>query len=313
MTTTSTGYDEEVEIEALPSSADAQKWLSGAGENTGDFYRACTALGIVVTCDFTEGPHTHTDKEDPARRGRKPDRGDFIRYRVLRPAELRVFAGKKDGAAPQELSTQRVLVAMKGYEHSVPAFDAGEKQSLSVSFDSTGALTSISNDTTGGAAAAASDLGDFSSGLKDAFDAGSDIAAPFTPGGRAKILKDQLDEINNRAALSPAPDPNKKLETRSPRRNSRRGSRSPGSWPAARQTAQSSSWAARRSPQADPAREPAPGRRPEAGSRGPAQVPLPGLRTRFLSSRMVLCRRRFAAHMPRQERAQKARSLPQLR
>jgi hypothetical protein len=125
---------------------------------------------------------------------------------------LRVFAGKKNGASRQELSTQRILVAMKGYEHSVPTFDAGEKQSLSVSFDGTGALTSISNDTTGGAAAAATEFAGLPTGLKDAFEAGGDIAAPFTPGGRAQILKDQLDEINNRAALSPAPDPNKKLE-----------------------------------------------------------------------------------------------------
>lgn len=211
VTTTSTPYDEEVEIKALPLSAGAQDWLNDAEKNASPFYNACAALGVVIACDFAEGPPRHAVREH-ASGGQEPARDSLICYRVLRPAVLRVFAGKPNGASLKELSTQRILVAMKGYEHSVPAFDAGEKQSLSVSFDSTGALTSISNDTTGVAASTASELGDLPSGIKDAFDAGTDIATPFTPGGRAKILQDQLDEINNRAALSPAPDPNKELE-----------------------------------------------------------------------------------------------------
>src|ERR1700722_1829193 len=212
VTTTSTPYDEEVEIKALPVSGRAQEWLNDAEKNASSFYNACTALGVVVTCDFEKGPPQHAVREHASGGGQEPDRDGFIYYRVLRPAVLRAYAGKPNGTSLKELGTQRILVAMKGYEHSVPAFDAGEKQSLSVSFDSTGALTSISNDTTGAAASAASELGDLPSGIKDAFDTGTDIATPFTPGGRAKILQDQLDEINNRAALSPAPNPNKKLE-----------------------------------------------------------------------------------------------------
>lgn len=58
----------------------------------------------------------------------------------------------------------------------------------------------------------ASEIGDLPAGLKDVFDAATNIAAPFTPTGHAKAMQDQLDEINARAALSPAADPLKSLE-----------------------------------------------------------------------------------------------------
>jgi hypothetical protein len=214
VTTTSTAYDEELEISALPTSADAQEWLDNAPqEDARPFYDACTALGIVVSCDFTEVHYyADTDKEAPDDDSDVPAADGSIRYRLLRPAVLRVFAGKKNGGPLEEPSTQRILVAMPGYERSVPAFDVREKQSLSLSFDDTGALTSVSSDLTGGAANTASEVGDLPTGLKDAFDAGTDIAAPFTPAGHAKAMKDQLDEINARAALAPAADPLKSLE-----------------------------------------------------------------------------------------------------
>jgi hypothetical protein len=215
VTTTSTAYDEELEIGALPASANAREWLENPPERiAGPFHEACTALGIVVSCDFTEVHYyADTDGEAPADDDSDVPAADgSICYRLLRPAVLRVFAGSKNGGSLEERSTQRILVAMPGYERSVPAFDVREKQALSLSFDDTGALTSVSSDLTGGAANTASEVGDLPTGLKDAFDAGTDIAAPFTPAGHAKAMKDQLDEINARAALSPAADPLKSLK-----------------------------------------------------------------------------------------------------
>lgn len=203
-------YDEELEVSALPAFADAQSWFDN-DSLAGSFHKACVALGIVVSCDFIKASVvTGSDRETSVQAGVRANH--VLRYRMMRAAVLRTSAASKKGRDVRVLSTQRILVAMPGYEYDIPAFEVGGKQSLSVSFDSTGALASISTDMTGGAANAISALGDLSSGIKGAFDAGTDIAAPFTPGGRAKTLQDKLTLANARAALSPAPDPDAKLK-----------------------------------------------------------------------------------------------------
>lgn len=166
-------------------------------------------LGIVVTCDFdtvTAEHHADSDKAVGADE-------TFVHYRVPQPAVLRVYSGKKNGSSLELLSTQRILAARPGHDCTVPAFGLTGKQSLSVSFDSTGALTSISSDTTGAAASAAAELGDLPTALKDAFDAGTDISTPFTSASQATALQSQVNAQTARSALNAPPDPNQALET----------------------------------------------------------------------------------------------------
>jgi hypothetical protein len=213
VTTKSDAYDEELEIGDLPSPAEAQAWFDdeSLSKRVKPFHDACVALGVVISRELIN-VRTISDNEEAMSSQAGSAGESSIHYRVLRPAILRVFRARKYHHHMEELSTQRILVAMHGYERTIPILEGGAKQSLSLAFDTTGALTSISSDITSGAANAASELGGVPSALKEAFDAGTDIAAPFTASGRAKALQDQLSEINARAALSPTPDPLQKLK-----------------------------------------------------------------------------------------------------
>jgi hypothetical protein len=219
VTTTSVSYDEEITISALPAtSGGAKEWYakSPSDSSADSFHEACTSLGIVLTCEIADPPAFKPDAGTSAPvRKKKEDKTKDLHYRVLRPAILRVFAATIDDTQQVELeerSTQRILVALPGHEHDIPMFEASGKQTFSVAFDGTGALTSISNDVTSEVASAAQSFGDLPAALKDAVDAGGELAKPFTAAGRAQALQDQESLSAAQAALHPAADPLQNLK-----------------------------------------------------------------------------------------------------
>jgi hypothetical protein len=213
VTTTSVAYDEEIAVSALPTTADGAKdWYMEAPSDPSiaSFHDACTKLRIVVTCDISDPSVSEPDASTSAS-DRKPEN---VYYRALCPAILRVFAATTDASKVEleERSTQRILVALPGHERKVPMFYGSGKQTFSAAFDDTGALTSISSDVTSQAASAAQSLGDLPTALKDAVDAGSELAKPFTAAGRAQALQDQETERTAQAAVHPAADPLQNLK-----------------------------------------------------------------------------------------------------
>jgi hypothetical protein len=220
--TTTVSYDEEITIADLPGwdgkpVADAVKaWYCTEPEPdaplpTQRFHTACKALGIAIGCEPSETDPTASLAPPQG----APTAHGQVYYRALRPGVLRVYAALEDEDKAPELqvrSSQRVLVAAPGDERTVPLLAGKADRSLTVAFDATGALTSISTEVTGAALGAASALGELPSALKDAFAAGADLAKPFSAEGRAKTLQDELDEKKARAELSAGADPDQKLK-----------------------------------------------------------------------------------------------------
>jgi hypothetical protein len=216
LTTTSVSYDEEIAIGYLPGPDEAvvKDWYDNQPDPLlQSFHTACKALGIAIAYEPSESDPGVTTRSAPSSGESTADAQ--VCYRVLRPGVLRVYAvtEDKDGKADELRlrSTSRVLVAAPGNEKMVPLLAGKADRSLTVAFDATGALTSISTDVTGSATSTASALGDLPTALQDAFGAGTELGKPFSAKGRAEALQAKADEKKARQDLYGV-DPNQQLK-----------------------------------------------------------------------------------------------------
>lgn len=211
--------DEQLYVDDLPTDDQLHDALTAppAGDDVPRWWRVASRLRLAVTCQPTgELPDTGTRRSPYT--DEQHDDGTVV-HRRPRAAKVTTWRLSRADGGTWRRDIERVdwMLVTLPVDRGVIRLPLGsdDDAKLTVDFDASGAITSVTASATGGGAAAAQTLSTLPGTVATAMKSGADIAAQLGPAARAAGLKARIEEEEMRAKLdgllNPAPDSLAKL------------------------------------------------------------------------------------------------------